>query len=247
MFTESGDLGVRINLGESEIMEIGRVKIRVRENLNLGELESEVFERADGDDAVGGRGIMVGVGLNGETPMEPRGDESAEKEDRITGDFGEVSGGIIDEEMVVVGGFETHDASFERALALAESLSGNATSELSGRGFIFANFRKNLLDFGDGKIYIIFYLVGSERFLVCHNVGFDICLNLNCSMFFHGVKHELMIFLKKLVLSDGKVVVIMEVFKLFTLYKLYLCKAFSNRSKNDGKKGEKAQNAELVR
>lgn len=132
VFTESGDLGVCINLGESEIMEIGRVKVRVRKDLNLGELESEVFERADGDDAVGRRGIMVGVGLDGETPMEPRGDKSAEKEDRITGDFGEVGSGIIDKEMVVVGGFETHDASFERALALAESLSGNATSELSG-------------------------------------------------------------------------------------------------------------------
>lgn len=63
MIAEFGDLLGSVNFGEAIIMKLVGAKLGVGEDTNAGEEIGEIFERAKGNDAVFGNGIMVGVDL----------------------------------------------------------------------------------------------------------------------------------------------------------------------------------------
>ena len=58
--------------------------------------------------------------------MEAVGDEIGVEEDGAAGDFGEMVGGVKDEEMAVVGEFKLHRLGFDEALAVAQGLAKDA-------------------------------------------------------------------------------------------------------------------------
>lgn len=84
-----GDLLFGINFGEFVIVKLGVTTLGVGIDVDGGEEFVQTFERAEGNRAVFGDGVMVGVDFDGVTPVNTVGDGHGEKEYGMAGKFGE--------------------------------------------------------------------------------------------------------------------------------------------------------------
>lgn len=123
---EFGDLLVGIDFGEFIIVELGVAAFGIGVDADGGEKFVEIVEGTEGNSAVLGDGIVVGVDFDGVAPMDAVGDGHREEENGMAGEFGEARGGVEEEEIMVVELFKLHDLRFDEALAVAESLASGA-------------------------------------------------------------------------------------------------------------------------
>ena len=123
---EFGDLLVGINFGEFIIVKFGVAAFGIGVDADGGEKFVEIVEGTEGNSAVLGDGIVVGVDFDGVAPMDAVGDSHREEENGMTGEFGEAGGGVEEEKIMVVELLELHDLRFDEALAVAESLASGA-------------------------------------------------------------------------------------------------------------------------
>lgn len=86
---EFGDLFFGINFGEFVIVELGVTTFGIGVDVDGGEKFVQTFERAEGNCAVFGDGVMVGVDFDRVTPVDAVGNSHGKEEYRMTGEFGE--------------------------------------------------------------------------------------------------------------------------------------------------------------
>lgn len=89
---ELGDLLFGVDFGEFVIMELGVATLGVGVDINGGEKLVQTFEGAEGNGAVFGDGIMVGVDFDGVAPVNAVGDGHGEEENGVAGELREAGG-----------------------------------------------------------------------------------------------------------------------------------------------------------
>lgn len=165
---EFGDLLFGVDFGEFVIMKLGVTFVGVRVDVDGGEKFVQAFKGTEGNGAVFGDGIVVGVDLDGITPMDAVGDGHGKEKDGVAGEFGETGSGIKKEEVMVVELFELHDFGFDEALAVAESLARGAKVGLGRRVGAVREFFNDFLKLVEVEVSVFFDVLGLNRSLFCH-------------------------------------------------------------------------------
>lgn len=86
---EFGDLLFGINFGEFVIMKLSVATLGVGVDVDGGEKFVQTFERAEGNCAVFGDGVMIGVDFDEVTPVDAVGNSHGKEEYGMAGEFGE--------------------------------------------------------------------------------------------------------------------------------------------------------------
>lgn len=123
---EFGDLFFGVDFGEFVIVELGVATLGVGVDVDSGEEFVQTFEGAEGDSAVFGDGVMVGIDFDRVAPVDAVGDGHGEEKYGVAGEFGETGSGVEEEQVMIVELLKLHDFGFNHALAVAQSLTSGA-------------------------------------------------------------------------------------------------------------------------